>query len=220
MVTVKFGKETAELPLLVVRGGAQALLGQAKAIDMLLVQLVNVHQVSSTEGRPFPVTLFPRKCYTERKQTLTCRRGLRQFYVDHTQYPSLCTTKSRTNCNVYSATEYRVQFDCVGSTHRANGRIGIYGDFKLTVNKVATTEVYPVPRLEETWAKVAGGRTFLKLDLCDTYQQVELEPEAKKFVNINTQRGLFQYNRLPFFNGKWRASFVAAKVWWSISTTS
>lgn len=48
------------------------------------------------------------------------------------------------------------------------------------------------------WAKLAGGTTFSKLDLRDAYQQVELEPEAKELVTINTPWGLYQYNRLPF----------------------
>lgn len=42
------------------------------------------------------------------------------------------------------------------------------------------------------------GTTFSKLDLRDAYQQIELEPAVKTFVTINTQKGLFQYNRLPF----------------------
>ena len=30
------------------------------------------------------------------------------------------------------------------------------------------------------------------------YLQLELDDESKKLVTINTQKGLFQYNRLPF----------------------
>lgn len=38
----------------------------------------------------------------------------------------------------------------------------------------------------------------MKLDLRNAYQQVELDEASKKLVTINTQQGLFQYNRLPF----------------------
>ncbi len=39
---------------------------------------------------------------------------------------------------------------------------------------------------------------FSKLDLSQAYQQVLLDEESKTYVVINTQRGLFRYNRLPF----------------------
>ena len=47
---------------------------------------------------------------------------------------------------------------------------------------------------------LAGGRAFTKLDMSQAYQQVELEEESKKYmyVVINTHKGLFRYNRLPF----------------------
>ena len=48
------------------------------------------------------------------------------------------------------------------------------------------------------YASLAGGQSFTKLDLNNAYLQIELEEESKKYVTINTSRGLFQYNRLPF----------------------
>ena len=36
------------------------------------------------------------------------------------------------------------------------------------------------------------------LDLTHAYLQLELDDESKKLVTINTQKRLFQYNRLPF----------------------
>ena len=34
--------------------------------------------------------------------------------------------------------------------------------------------------------------------MTSAYQQIELEEECKKYTTINTPRGLYQYNRLPF----------------------
>ena len=39
---------------------------------------------------------------------------------------------------------------------------------------------------------------FSKLGLSQAYQQLELEKESKRYTVINTHRGLFWYNRLPF----------------------
>ena len=38
----------------------------------------------------------------------------------------------------------------------------------------------------------------MKRDLSQPYQQVQLNAAPKELVVINTHRGLFQYNRLPF----------------------
>ncbi|KAL6723825.1 hypothetical protein Aduo_018789 [Ancylostoma duodenale] len=43
-----------------------------------------------------------------------------------------------------------------------------------------------------------GGKKFSKLDLSDAYMQVELDPESRKYTTINTQKGLFEYTRVPF----------------------
>lgn len=72
------------------------------------------------------------------------------------------------------------------------------GDYKVTVNEVADTEIYPLPRIEELLATLSGGKVFSKVDLASAYQQVLLDEDSKKYTTINTHRGLFVYNRLPF----------------------
>ena len=39
---------------------------------------------------------------------------------------------------------------------------------------------------------------FSKLDLENAYLWLPLDPASKQLVTVNTHRGLFQYNRLPF----------------------
>ena len=43
-----------------------------------------------------------------------------------------------------------------------------------------------------------GGMEFTKLYLSQAYQQLELDEESKKYAAINTHKGLFRYNRLPY----------------------
>ena len=76
--------------------------------------------------------------------------------------------------------------------------VRICGDFKVTINRVARVEKYPLPRVDDLYAKLSGGQKFTKLDLQNAYLQVELDEQSKRFVTINTQKGLFRYNRLPF----------------------
>ena len=47
-------------------------------------------------------------------------------------------------------------------------------------------------------AHMAGGQKFTKIDLAHAYLQMEVEDSDKKFLVINTSKGLFIYNRLPF----------------------
>ena len=81
---------------------------------------------------------------------------------------------------------------------KQDGSMRICGDYKITVNRAAKTDPFPLPRIDDLFASLDGGKTFSKLDLAHAYQQLELDEESRKLVVINTQKGLFQYNRLPF----------------------
>ena len=81
---------------------------------------------------------------------------------------------------------------------KGDNTVRICGDFKVTVNPVLNVETYPQPRREDLFARLAGGVTFSKIDLASAYLQMEVDEESKKYLTINTMRGLFQYNRLVF----------------------
>lgn len=76
--------------------------------------------------------------------------------------------------------------------------IRICGDFRLTVNQALETERYPLPKIEDILASLAGGEKFTKLDLSKAYLQIPLDEASRKFVVINTHKGLYQYTRMPF----------------------
>ena len=54
------------------------------------------------------------------------------------------------------------------------------------------------PFVEDLFLALSGGKYFPKLDMSQAYQQIELEEDSKQFVVINTHKGLFRYNCLPF----------------------
>ena len=47
--------------------------------------------------------------------------------------------------------------------------VRICGDYKLTVNVASKLEQYPIPRVEDSFATVAGGKFCTKLDMSRTY---------------------------------------------------
>ena len=75
---------------------------------------------------------------------------------------------------------------------------GLCRDYKVTVNQATNTESYPLPTIEDLLASLSGGTAFSKLDLAHAYQQVVLDEESKAVVTINTHKGLYKVNRLPF----------------------
>ena len=81
---------------------------------------------------------------------------------------------------------------------KQNGNVRICGDYCVTVNQVIQIDSYPLPKIEELFAKLSGGKYFSKLDMSQAYLQLQLDDDSKKLVTVNTHRGLFQYNRLPF----------------------
>ena len=81
---------------------------------------------------------------------------------------------------------------------KKNGQLRICGDYKVTVNPVIDVNKYPLPCPEDMLAALAGGEKFTKLDLTNAYLQMVLDSECRKFVTINTHRGLYEYTRLPF----------------------
>ncbi|XP_042143775.1 uncharacterized protein K02A2.6-like [Ixodes scapularis] len=81
---------------------------------------------------------------------------------------------------------------------KKDGTIRICGDFKLTVNSACCTEQYPLPVIDDLFAALNGRDRYSTVDLRDAYNQVPLDDESKKLTVINTHRGLFCFNRLPF----------------------
>ena len=72
------------------------------------------------------------------------------------------------------------------------------GDYKLTANLASKLDTYPLPRIDDIFAQLSGGKTFSKLDLAHAYQQLALDQDSKQITTINTHKGLYQYNRLLF----------------------
>ena len=69
--------------------------------------------------------------------------------------------------------------------------IHLCGNFKQTVNQASKLDKYPIPKIEDLFAKLGGGRSLTKLDMLQAYQQLVLDEESRKYVVINTHRVFF-----------------------------
>lgn len=81
---------------------------------------------------------------------------------------------------------------------KRNGQIRLCGDYKVTINPLLESVQYPLPRIDDLLAALAGGKNFSRIDLSRAYQQIQVDDDSKKYLTINTHLGLYHVNRLPF----------------------
>ena len=81
---------------------------------------------------------------------------------------------------------------------KGDGAASICGDYKVTINRLSMQDQYPLPKADDLFLTLAGGKSFTKLDLTSAYMTQELDEESRKLTCINTHKGLFIYNRCPF----------------------
>ena len=77
---------------------------------------------------------------------------------------------------------------------KKDGEVRICGDFKVTINPQLDVD----EELKEIFASLSGGQQFSVIDLRQAYLQMEVEEESKTYLTVNTHRGLYQYQRLPY----------------------
>ena len=70
---------------------------------------------------------------------------------------------------------------------KSNGQIRICGDYKVTINKGVVEDKYPLPRVNGLYASLTGVETFNKLDMSQAYLHLKLD-EASRGHHQHTQR--------------------------------
>ena len=80
---------------------------------------------------------------------------------------------------------------------KRDGRLRLCGDYKVSINPYLKVDAHPLPRTEELFARLSGGKKYTKLDLSQAYQQMPLNANSEELVTINTHQGLYRYKRLP-----------------------
>ena len=207
---ISYDDQESHVSLLVVEGQGPNLLGR----DLLQHIRLNWQEIFCLQ-RTSPLQHILQQHQDVFKEELGTMKGLTaKLYVDGSVTPRFCKARSVPYAMRQKVDDELqrlqtegiiepVQFSewaapIVPILKADKNSVRICGDYKLTVNRACKLDNYPIPRVEDLFATLSGGKLFTKLDLSQAYQQLLLDEEAKKFVVINTQRGLFQYNRLPF----------------------
>ena len=205
---VQYEKQEAKLPLIVVEGNGPSLFGR----DWLAQIFLDWKKIHSLQKCVLKEVL-DRHSHVFKENLGTLQGYEAHLYVDPQAKPRYCKARPvpysmRTiveqeldrlvSEGILEPVKFADWASPIVPVLKADGRsVRICGDFKL-LNQACKLDKYPLPKIEDLFVKVAGGKAFTKLDLSQAYQQVPLAEESRKYVVINTHRGLFQYHRLPF----------------------
>ena len=208
-VTVEHNDQSMTLPLIVMKGEGPPLLGR-NWLSVLKLDWQHIFRVESNRSLQDVLTRF-KEVFNEGLGTVLGVKA--KIHVSpqatpifHKARPVPYSLKSKIEEEldrllregIIEPVRFSNWAAPIVPVPKGDGTIRICGDYKVTTNRVANLDKYPLPRIEDLFASLSGGQTFSKLDLSHAYQQVELEEDSCEFTIINTHKGLFRYNRLPF----------------------
>ena len=205
---MSYSQQRANLPLVVISGdGGPCLLGW-DLLQHLQLDWPNMYLLRSASVQEILAAHPP--VFREELGTLLGYKAT--IHVESSAHPKFCKARSvpyAMQSKVNQELDWLVADGFLEPVQYAKGAapivpilkrdqvsIHISGDFKQMVNSAAKVDHYPLPKIEDLFSKLAGGKVFLKLNLSQAYQQVLLDEESKKLVT--TQKDLFQYTQLPF----------------------
>lgn len=209
-VHVKYKQQEKEMPLVIVKGTGPCLLGRAWLEEIQLqwgeIKLVQLEKMTLQQVLSKHEEVFKEELGTLKDTTATLHvptDASPKFYRPRS-VPYALKTKVEEEIDrllrdkIISPVKYSEWAAPVVPILKPDGSIRLCGDYKLTINRVSKLEQYPIPRVEDLFARLDGGKQFTKLDMSHAYQQIIMDEDSKKYLTVNTHKGLFTYNRLPF----------------------
>ncbi|GFX65911.1 uncharacterized protein K02A2.6 [Trichonephila clavipes] len=79
---------------------------------------------------------------------------------------------------------------------KSDGSIRLCADYSVSLNPNLIVPQHPLPRLDEIFGSLNGGKQFTKLDFKHAYLQMKVHPDSQKLLTINTHKGLYICKRL------------------------
>ena len=207
-VPVEYGSQKATLPLVVVKGNGPMLFG----LEVIKLKWSDIHCVQAP-GLQDVLCKYPE----------VFQKGLGTFQgpevslvVDAEAPPRFCKARPLPYAMREAVSEELKRLVEEGTLQPVDyakwaapmvavlkgdrKSVRICGDFRITVNPVSKLNRYPLPKVEDLFATLAGGRVFTKLDLTQAYQQLKLDEQSQKYVVINTHMGLFRVHQTTFWS--------------------
>nr|XP_037282355.1 uncharacterized protein K02A2.6-like [Rhipicephalus microplus] len=187
-VLVDYKRQRKLLPIIVVPGEKPALLGR-DWIANLGMDLNSIHEV---HAQPSVDSILSRK---EGSMPVFCKARSVPYAIREPVEHELGNLQKESVLVPVTRSDWATPPVAV---HKPDGTVRLCGDYKLTVNPCVKTDHYPLPAVEDLFTTLAGGKVFTVLDLSTAYQQIEVHPDSRPLLTINSHMGLFQYVRMPY----------------------
>ena len=208
-VTVEYGQKSYNLALIVVNAAGPSLFGR-DWLRQIKLDWAQIHAVRAVD-----VNDLLHRHETVFREELGCLQGtVAKLHVEADAQPRFYKARvvpyamrslvekelqKLENDGIIEAVQFSEWAAPIVPVLKADKKsVRICGDFKQTVNRAAKLDRYPIPKIEDLFASLSGGQKFSKLDLSQAYNQIVLDEESRKYVVINTHKGLYRFNRLPF----------------------
>ena len=208
-VVVKYGDQTATLPLLVVKGEGPSLLGRnwLGALKLDWHEIFWLHNTSLKEVLDKHKAIFEPGLskVTEYEAKILLDPGATSKYCKACSVPYFYQDKVEKALDrlveegMLEPVEYSEWASPIVAVLKLDKQsVCTCGDFKQTINPVSKLDRYPIPKVEDLFAKLSKGKRYTKLDLSQAYLQVPIDEETKKLLVVNTPKGFLCYTRLPY----------------------
>ena len=79
---------------------------------------------------------------------------------------------------------------------KPDGSVRITVDYKQ-LNRVIQVEQYPLPAINDLYAKLVSSKFFTKIDMKAAYHQIPIHPESIQYTALICEFGLFEYLAKP-----------------------
>lgn len=189
-VHIKYGKQSKTLTLVVVEGDGPSLFGR-NWLEHLRLDWKKIGAIAVEHTPPSSVEQLCDRYSEVFKEELGTIQGFQaKLKVDERATPDRLEAEGILEKVVHSEWASPVVW-----VPKSDGKFRLCGDFKVTLNPVLDVDQYPLPKPQDLFATLAGGKKFTWIDMSQAYLQLTLDDHSQKFVVINTHKGLYKFKR-------------------------
>ncbi|XP_060881762.1 uncharacterized protein K02A2.6-like [Metopolophium dirhodum] len=211
-VKLMYGERELYCKLLVVKKGHRALVGRMNKLGITIRGVSKIEVESTNKNNKLELLinefeeLFEEKIgkYKYEKVTLKVKEECTPIFCKPRPIPFAFNKKVEGELDRLEREDIiqKVETSEWGTplvpVIKPDGSIRLCADYKTTVNKYLVDINHPLPRVEEVFVALQGGKTFSKLDFLNAYNQLELCESTQKLLAWSTSKGIYIVKRLPF----------------------
>jgi len=211
--TVVYEGQTHQLKLYIVDGGSAVLLGRSW-LEKIKLNWQNIREIHSLQSNRYTLSelkakyadLFDGKLgkMTSYEAKLHLKENSVPVFMRARSIPYAMRHKVEQELHrleeegVLTKTSSSDWATPIVPILKKNGQVRICGDYKTTVNPALKVDHYPLPKPQDIFASLAGGKQFTKIDLRQAYLQCPVDEATGDILTWNTHKGLYRVNRLAF----------------------